>query len=290
MQFKRKRKIDVANIFITGFLTILIIAMLYPMWYALISSFSSSDAVLTGKVMFLPKEFTLESYKLVFDEPMLFSAYSNTILYTTVGTIVNLIFTLLAAYPLSKKRLVGRRWITFFIMLSNWFSAGIIPTYLNFKELGLINNRISIIIGFAMTAFYMVLVRSQFETLPDALEESAFLDGANDFYIFSRIYIPLSLPTLMTIALYYAVRHWNSYFWAMMLLTDKSKVPLQVLLTKMIKGLRGAADSTEMGFIQYSEETVIYATIMISVIPMLILYPFIQRFFVRGITLGAVKG
>lgn len=288
---KKSRGEIIFGYFNVLFLTVLSLMIVYPLWYVAISSISNAESVVTGKVLFFPKDITFEAYQLVFKQGGIITAYGNTVFYTVVGTAVNLIFTFFAAYPLSKRRLVGRRAISLFILFKLWFSAGTIPIYLNFKDLNLLNNRAAIIIGFAVSAFYMVLLRTYFENIPESLEESAKLDGANDFQILFKIYVPLSIPAIMTIGLYYAVDRWNGYFWSMLLLTDASKIPLQVLLTKLIMEMKGFEDAiTAVDTYSFNRETVVYATIVISTIPMLLLYPFIQQYFIKGIMVGAVKG
>lgn len=273
------------------FLAIFALLTVYPFWYVLIASISSSTSVLTGEVVFLPKKITMDSYKIVFEDEKIWVAYANTIFYTAVGTLVNMIFTICGAYPLSKKRLSGRKFFTFFIAVTMWFKAGMVPTYLNFKDLNMLNSRSAIIFGFAVTTFNVILMRTYFQSVPDALEESAKIDGANDLRILTQIYLPLSLPALMTIGLYYAVDRWNGYFWSMLLLSDENKIPLQVLLTGLIQRIQG--NEQIMGAVDthtFSKETVVYATLIVSIVPMMLLYPFIQRYFVKGIMIGSVKG
>ena len=265
---------------------------LYPIWYVLISSVSKPFYVDTGKVLLLPIGFNLDSYRQAFAEDGLLLAYGNTFFYTITGVIANMAFTTTMAYALSKQRLIGRRFFTLFVVFTMWFSAGIIPMYLNFRALGLINTRTSVIFGFAINTYNLIIMKSFFEQIPSSMEEAAFIDGANSFQVFWRIFIPLSKPALATVSLLYAVSRWNGYFWQMNLLTSDDKLPLQVYLKKMIvDGYAGGEDSVILSQSStWSQVTEIYAVIIIAIIPMVIAYPFIQKYFKSGITLGANKG
>ncbi len=264
---------------------------LYPVWYVLVASFSSGTSVNAGLVTFWVKDFTLSAYEDVVKKPELWIGYANTIFYSVFGTLLNMILTMTAAYALSKRRLVGRRAFNIYLNLTMWFGAGMIPTYLNIRSLGLLDSRIGLLLHGAVSAYYIILMRSYFESVPTEMEESALIDGASDFKTFVDIYIPLSVPAIMTLTLYYFVGHWNAYFWSMILLTDAKKFPLQVYLRKWIVELKADENTTvAMDYTSKSETTGTYALIMIAIIPMLIIYPFIQKFFTKGIMLGAVKG
>ncbi len=266
-------------------------AALYPFIYVLSSSFSSGDAVTTGRVILFPKEFTLTAYKKVFEEKSLWLAYANTFYYTIFGTIVNLSLTILGAYPLSKKRLKGRGQISFFIAFSMWFNAGMIPFYLNLRDLHLLNSRFGILIAFGITTFNVILMRTFFQSIPESLEEAAQIDGAGDWYILTRIYIPISKASMATIGLFYAVSRWNGYFWSMLLLTDEKKVPLQVILKKLIVEMSMNEEGMDVvTALSFSKETFMYATIIVSIIPVLIAYPYLQKHFTKGAMVGSVKG
>lgn len=262
----------------------------YPLIYVLSASVSTTDAVITGKVLLFPIGVNFDAYKKVLGDSTIWVGYGNSIYLTLVGTAVNMIATISAAYPLSKKRLPGLKGWTWFFLLTMWFQAGMIPTYLNFKELGLLDTRTAVLIGFAMTPFNMILLRTFFQSIPASLEEAAKVDGASEFYILRKIYLPLSKAGLATIGLFYGVSRWNGYFWNMVLLKSDSKIPLQVMLKKMIVEAKIAETIEGMDItMDYSVETLIYATIIISVIPMLMLYPFIQKYFQKGLLIGAVK-
>lgn len=268
------------------------LAVLYPIYYTFIASISKPFFVENGTVTLLPVNITLESYKKAFQTNGIWTAYGNTIFYTVVGVVVNMAITTTMAYALSKKRLMFRKFFTLFTVFTMWFSAGIIPLYMTFKDLHLLNTRTSIILGFAVNTYNLIIMKSFFEQLPESLEEAAFIDGASNFVIFGKIFMPLSKPALATVALFYAVGRWNSYFWAMNLLNDDSKMPLQVLLKKLIVDQQATA--TDAALVTSSSlsspTTIIYATVIIAIVPMLAVFPFIQKYFKTGVTLGAVKG
>lgn len=267
------------------------IITVYPFIYVLANSLSSATAVKMGKVVLFPIDFNLEAFKYVLSQKGIWIAYGNTIFYTVVGTAVNLILTVLGAYPLSKKRLKGRTFVSFFIVFTMWFNAGMIPFYLNLRSLDLLNTRLAIIIAFGITTFNVILLRTFFQSIPHSLEESAKIDGASDWLVLWRIYLPLSKAGLATVGLFYAVQRWNGYFWAMIILRDENKVPLQVLLKKLIVELSVDENVIANADIStYSQETVIHATIIIAILPIICVYPYIQKYFVKGIMLGSIKG
>ena len=268
------------------------IVVLYPIYYALIASLSKPLYVENGTVMFSIKHFTLESYKQACAKPGIWLAYANTIFYTAFGVLINMAFSTSMAYALSKKKLMFRKFFTLFTVFTMWFNAGIIPTYLNFKNFGLQDTRTAIIFGFAINTYNIIIMKSFFEQVPMELEEAAFIDGANHFTIFYKIFLPLSKPALATVAMFYGVNRWNSYFWAMQLLQDDKKAPLQVMLKKMlVDRVANAADAALVTAESMSSPTtIIYAVIIIAIIPMLIVFPFVQKYFKTGLTVGGVKG
>jgi putative aldouronate transport system permease protein len=284
---KGERTFSIFNYILLGSFGLL---TLYPFIYVLSCSISNPQAVAQGDVVLYPIGFQLKSYAKVFSLKHIWVAYGNSLFYTIVGTVINLLITAFGAYPLSKKYLPGRKIINILVAITLWFSAGIIPFYLNIRNLGLLDTRAGILFAFACYAFYVFLMRTYFESLPDSIEESAKMDGANDITILFKLVLPMAIPAMMTIGLYYAIDRWNGYFWASIILQDESKIPLQVWLKKMVvesnidEELR-AADAT----ILHSQESLIYTTIVISALPAIILFPFIQKYFIKGITLGAVK-
>lgn len=272
------------------FLALFSLLAVYPLIYVLSASLSNPNDVILGKVWLWPVNLNLESYKIVMANPSVISGYLNAIYYMVVGTAVNLFVTICGAYPLSKKRLVGGKVLNYLVAFSMWFSAGMIAVYINFKELGLLNTRTAIIAGFACNAYNFMLLRNFFSSIPESLLEAAKIDGAHELCILIKIVLPLSLSSIATIGLFYAVARWNGYLWAMTLLQDDSKIPLQVVLKKLIVDMSArASEYSDSGLTDISSETVTYATIIVSVIPMVVIYPFIQKYFVKGVMIGAVK-
>lgn len=273
-------------------LTLIGLVTLYPFIYVLSASISSSQAVITGNVLLFPRDVTFGAYQAVLTEKGIWIAYANTIFYTVAGTAVSLFLTMMGAYPLSKKRVMGRTFISFFIAFTMWFNAGMIPTYMNLRYLGLLDTRTSLIIAFAISTFLVFLMRTFLQSIPEELEESAKVDGASDWRILWSIYMPLSKAALATVGLFYAVSRWNGYFWAMVLLKDENKIPLQVLLKKLVvemnpsESMMASVDMTT----SHSQETVIYATIIVAIIPIVAVYPFIQKYFAKGAMIGSIKG
>ena len=265
---------------------------LYPINYVLISSFSKPFFVENGDVLLKIKEFTTASYEAVFKRDGLWTSYGNAIFYTVFGLMANMFFTTTMAYALSKKYLMGRKLLTLFTVFTMWFSAGIIPTYMNFNNLGLLDTRTAIIFGFAIETYNLIIMKSFFEQVPEALEEAAFIDGAGHFRVFWNIYLPLSKPALATVGLFYGISRWNGYFWAMQLLKDDNKIPLQVFLKKLIvervSNPSDAAIVTKASLT--SPTTQVYALIILAIVPMIVVFPFIQRYFKTGLTVGGVKG
>ena len=289
IQSKSEKIFDAA---LNVFGVILVAIILYPIYYVFIASISRPLPVENGSVILTPVGVTLESYRQALKTPFLGTALLNSLYYTFGGVLVNMVFSTTMAYALSKKRLVGRKIFTLFTVFTMWFSAGIIPLYMTFRDFHMLNTRNAILFGFAMNTYNMIILKSFFEQVPESLEEAAFIDGASDFRIFSQIYIPLSKPALATVGLFYAVNRWNGYFWPMNLLTDDSKVPLQVLLKKLlvdkVKNEMESAIITSASL--SSQTTTIYALIIIAIIPMAIVYPFVQKYFKTGLTIGANKG
>lgn len=273
------------------FMVVLVFITIYPVYYVLIASLSSGTAVSMGKVIFWIKDFTFEAYRQIFRTKNLLTSYGNTVFYSVVGTLASMIFTTMAAFALSIRDLPFKKSLTLLFMFTMWFGPGMMPTYLNIRNLHLLNTRTGVILMGIVMTWYLILMRSFFDSIPTEMSESAKIDGANEFLLFKDIYLPLSGAAIATIGLYYFVMRWNSYFWAMILLTDEKKIPLQVVLKKLIVDMNvNFSEATNIDYTTTSRETSIFATIMISVIPMLVLYPFIQKYFVKGIMIGAVKG
>lgn len=280
----------ILNIFNHIILVIVSICTLYPTIFVLASSLSSGSAVARGAVYLWPVEFTVEAYKVILSDIEFWMSYGNTLFYMLFGTLFSMFISILAAYALSKKRLRFRKLFNFMVAFTIWFDPGIIPKYMNFKELGFENNRIGIIVGFGVLAFNIIILRNYFEAVPKSLEESAYIDGANDFKILYKIYMPLSKASIATVTLFYAISRWNGYFWTMILIKDIDKMPLQVYLRRIIVERDALMlDSGILANAVYSPDTIIFATIIASLVPIIIIYPFIQKYFEKGIMLGGVK-
>ena len=272
-------------------LTIFAIMFLYPIVYVFSAAVSNPYLVETGSVVLFPKGFNLNSFKSAMELTGMWRAYGNSIFITAVGTVVSMVFTISGAYVLSKPELKFRKFWTFMVIVTMWFDPGMIPKYLNFRDLVLIDSYTGVILGFAINTFNVIILKSFFEAVPKSLEEAARIDGASQFQIMTKIYLPLSVSALTTVSLFYAVSRWNGYFWTMVLLIDDKKAPLQVFLKKLIVEKNMAGEASQMITAQSltSPQTIIYAVIALSLIPIFIVYPFIQKFFRKGVTLGAVK-
>lgn len=266
------------------------LSTLYPFIYIAAVSFSNGSAAAAGTVVYKPIGFTLAAYERVLSEPLFWSSYRNTFIYTFGGTAMSLIIIIPGAYALSRPQLWGRRGWNLMVAFTMWFNAGLIPFFLNMRDLGLMDSYFGLIIAFACNAFNIILLRNFFEAIPQSFEEAARMDGANEFQVLWKVYVPLSKPAIATIVLFCMVARWNGYFWAMVLLKDSQKIPLQVYLQQVIAELQ---DDEEFGasLIEsvYSFETVTAAIMVCSIIPVLIFYPFIQKYFNKGILLGGVK-
>jgi len=294
MEKRKKKKINKGNLLFDIFnfcIMLLVIGVtLFPILHVLAASLSSPTAVSEGKVSLWPVDLTLYSYKTVFSMDNIWTSYGNTVFYSFVGTALSMILTILGAYPLSKKRLRGRTFISFMVAFTMWFGAGMMPTYLNFRNFGLLDTRLSILLFSAVSAFNMLLLRTYFESIPDSIEESAKIDGASDFRILFTMFLPLSKAALMTVSMYYLIGRWNAYFWASILIRDEAKVPLQVLLRKLVVEMNQTAELGNMDYSKSSRETITYAIMIVATLPMLVVYPYVQKFFVKGVVVGAVKG
>lgn len=270
------------------FLAVLALIMLYPLYYVLIASFSDSNEVLKagGKLLWI-KGFSLEAYKSVIDNPSIYTGYANTLFILVVGTAINMVLTAMGGYFLSRKNVFFGRAITLIIIFTMYFSGGMIPTYFAVKNLGITNTLWAVILPAAINTFNMIIMRTAFESIPDSVEESAKIDGANQITILFKIMLPLTKPTLAVLLLYYGVGHWNGWFNAMIYLRDRELYPLQLILREIVlynTQTDAAVDKVQIG------ETVQYATIMITILPIICVYPFMMKLFKSGAVAGAVKG
>lgn len=285
---------DVVNLIV---MCVLLLIFIWPMWFVLIASFSDPNQLWLGNVILWPKGFTLEAYEKLLEYTDIWIGYKNTILYTVVGTLVNLILTVTLAYPLSRKDFLPRKFIMIMLVITMYFSGGLIPTYLVVKNLGMVNNFWAMIIPGAISTYNVLVVRTYFlNSIPNELHEAAKLDGANNLQFFGKIALPLAKPVVAVVGLYYAVGHWNDYYTALIFLYDKEKFPLTCFLKNLIidtstamKGSFGSSASEMESMIRLAQ-SLKYSTIIAAVIPMLIVYPFVQKFFVKGVMIGSIKG
>jgi putative aldouronate transport system permease protein len=265
----------------------------YPFLYVLFASLSDPSWVVQMRgLIWYPKGFTIEAYKLVFANPSILTGYVNTLIYVVFGTALNILMTSLGAYALSRQSVMWKNPLMFIIVFTMFFNGGLIPTYLLINELGMLDSRWALIIPSAMSAYNLIIMRTSFQGIPVSLEESAKLDGANDFTVLFRIVLPLSMPVVAVMILFYGVSHWNGWFNALIYLRTRDLYPLQLILREilitnstdsMMTGV-GGADKMPIG------ETIKYATIIVATVPILLLYPFLQKYFVKGVMIGAIKG
>ena len=285
----KKNRVDLFEVVNLLILLLVALVTLYPFLYVIFASLSDPVALMSNSsLLFKPVGFSWNAYAKVFQNSSIYSGYMNTIFYVVVGTAVNILATCIAAYVLSRKQFMLRRFFTLMFIFTMYFSGGLIPSYLLVKDLGLIGSRLALIIPGAVSTFNLMIMITGFEGIPQSLEESARIDGAGDWTILFRIVMPLAKPTIMVILLYYAVGHWNSWFNAMIYLRDAEKMPLQIFLRDILTrsqlgAMTGQTDIEDVGL------TIKYATIIVSTVPILCIYPFIQKHFVKGVMIGAVK-
>lgn len=287
---KKINSISFGTIFNYTLLTLLVIVCVYPFLNVVAYSFSSNRAVLSGKITFYPIDFQLDAYQQIITRGQIWVSIRVTAIVTALGTIIGLLLTVLAAYALSKKKLKGRTWITALILFTMYFSGGIIPTFLVVKNLGMYDNLTALFIPSAISVFNFIVMRTFFQELPESLEEAAHLDGANDITILTKIVLPLSLPIIATIGLFYAVGYWNEYFSALLYIQTPEKFTLQLRLRNLLFAEElGATGSEGLGQAVMAESLKM-TCIVVGTIPILIIYPWLQKYFVKGVMLGSVKG
>ncbi|MFB9273822.1 carbohydrate ABC transporter permease [Cohnella cellulosilytica] len=270
---------------------LLIVITLYPLYYMGIVSISSGGAVSRGEVLWLPKGINLQAYKYVFDDPAVLRSYGNTILYTALGTLISLVLTTLCAYPLSRNHFYGRAVFSLFVIFTMFFDGGLIPRFMVVHGLGMVDTIWALVIPTAISVFNMILMRTFFEQIPEALHESATVDGAGEYRTLLQIVLPLSMPVMATMFLFYAVGQWNSFFPALIYLNEKELYPLQIILRNIVIQGDMASQTTQMGAdMATMSATIKYAVVYVAILPVLCIYPFVQKYFVQGAMLGSVKG
>jgi multiple sugar transport system permease protein/putative aldouronate transport system permease protein len=279
----------------TVFLSICFLVVLYPLLYVVSNSFSSPEAVISGRVWLWPVQPSLEGYELVFESGEIWRGYANTIFYTFFGTMINVVLTVMLAYPLSRRDFAGRNAIMFMVTFTMMFSGGIIPTFLLVRSLGILNTRWAMLLPNAITVWNVIITRTYFQTnIPVELLESAELDGCSNTRFILAVVVPLSGAIVAVITLFYAVMHWNTFFSALIYLRDSKLYPLQIILRAIL--LENQIDYTIVTNIEQEEARQMIASllkfslIVVASVPVLVIYPFVQKYFVQGVLIGALKG
>lgn len=293
---KRKSKSDLLFDLINySFLTVGMLLILYPLYFVLIASVSDPNHIYAGDVWLFPKGLTLDGYQRIFNDASIWIGYGNSLLYAALGTGISVTLTMFAAYPLSRRDFVGRNVFMMFFMLTMFFGGGLIPTYLLIKDLGMINTIWALVVPGAAGVFNIIIVRTFFQsTIPDEMREAAFIDGCSNTKIFLQIVIPLSKPIIAVMVLFHVVGFWNGFFDALIYLNDQSKYPLQLVLRNIL--VQNQVNSSMMADVEsYAAklrvtELIKYGVIIVASLPLLILYPFLQRYFVKGVMIGSIKG
>ncbi len=298
MNLAVKKRLNGDTLFSVGvyvLLTLILVVIAFPLIYLVSASFSDPQAVISGRVWLWPVDFTLKGYEAIFKDQSLIRGFLNSVFLTVVGTAINILVTVLMAYPLSRKQFYGRKFFTMFMMVTMFFNGGLVPTFLLINQLSMYNSYWSVLIPGCVGVTNVIICRTYFESsIPEELYEAASLDGCDDFRFLTKVVLPLAKPVLAVLVLYYAVGHWNSYFKEMIYLEDKIKYPLQVVLRQILI-MSQIADEMMLDFstaerVQGMADLLKYSTIVVSSLPMLLLYPFIQKYFVKGVMIGSVKG
>lgn len=294
-----KRKLEISELIFKiisyTLLTVFALCCLYPFVYAVSAALSGRTAVEYGSIVLFPKDVQFDAFARMFGDNMFWNAYSNTLFLTLYGTLWSMLTAILGAYALSKRRLLFRKFFNFFLVFTMWFSAGIVPQYLNyiatrkvFNAAGIMDDKWLVVIAMGMAAMNIILLRNAFEGVPSEIEEAAIVDGATEFQVLSKVYIPMSKSTIATVALFFAISRWNGYFWARQMISNQNEHPLQVFIRLRLEQytdpeiIAGWSET-------FASDSVIYALIVCSIVPILIIYPFIQKYFAKGVNVGGVK-
>lgn len=274
-------------------LVLLSVLFVYPLWHCLMASFSEPLSLVGFRGLILkPFGFSLEGYKAILGNSNLLTGYKNTLFYVVVGSVINMALTILGAYALSRKDMVLRKPITLIIVFTMYVDFGLIPSFLNIRDLHLYDSRWAIILPAALNTYNLIVMRTAFQSVPQSLTESAMIDGANDFVTLWKIILPVSKATVSVVALFYAVEHWNSWFSSSVFLRDRGKFPLQLFLREILISNSSAANAGEISSVDgivFLDELIKYCSIVVSTVPILCIYPFVQKYFVTGVMLGSIK-
>ena len=294
-----KRKLEISELIfkIISYLllTVFAICCVYPFFYAISAAISGRQAVEYGQIVLFPKDIQFEAFNDMFSNNMFWNSYTNTLFITFYGTIWAIGVAILGAYALSKKRLLFRKTFNFFLVFTMWFSAGIVPQYLNyldtrdvFQSVGITDDKWLVVIAMGMAAMNIILLRNAFEGVPSEIEEAAIVDGATEMQVLTNVYLPMSKSTIATVALFFAISRWNGYFWARQMISNGNEHPLQVFIRLKLEEFQDS--EAMMGWsANYASDSALYALIVCSIIPILIIYPFIQKYFAKGVNMGGVK-
>ena len=294
-----KRKLEISELIFKiisyTLLTIFALCCLYPFVYAISAAISGRDAVEYSRIVLFPKDIQFDAFKRMFNNNMFWNAYSNTLFLTLYGTVWSLFVAILGGYALSKKRLLFRRGFNFFLVFTMWFSAGLVPQYLNylqtkdvFNSMGITDDKWLVVIAMGMAAMNIILLRNAFEGVPSEIEEAAIVDGASEFQVLRQVYIPMSKSTIATVALFFAISRWNGYFWARQMISNSNEHPLQVFIRLQLEQYTDPEFMAGWNEV-FASDSMIYALIVCSIVPILVIYPFIQKYFAKGVNVGGVK-
>lgn len=294
-----KRKLEISELVFKvisyTLLTVFALSCLYPFVYTLSAAVSGRHAVEYNELVLLPKEIQFGAFSRMFSNNIFWNAYTNTLFLTFYGTLWALGVSLLGAYALSKKRLLFRKGFNFFLVFTMWFSAGLVPQYLNyldtkkvFNAVGIMDDKWLVVIAMGMAAMNIILLRNAFEGVPSEIEEAAIVDGATEMQVLWKVYVPMSQSTIATVALFFGISRWNGYFWARQMISNHNEHPLQVFIRLQLEQFTDPDQMTGWNY-PYASDSVIYALIICSIIPILIIYPFIQKYFAKGVNAGGVK-
>ena len=294
-----KRKLEISELIFKilsyTLLTVFALCCLYPFVYAVSAAISGREAVEYSQVVLFPKDIQFDAFKRMFNNNMFWNAYSNTLFLTLYGTIWAMFVAILGAYALSKKRLLFRRGFNFFLVFTMWFSAGLVPQYLNylstkdiFNSIGITDDKWLVVIAMGMAAMNIILLRNAFEGVPSEIEEASIVDGATEFQVLTQVYIPMSKSTIATVALFFAISRWNGYFWARQMISNQNEHPLQVFIRLQLEQYTDPEFMTGWNEV-FASDSMIYALIVCSIVPILVIYPFIQKYFAKGVNVGGVK-
>ena len=294
-----KRKLEVSELIFKiisyTLLTMFALMCLYPFLYAISAAISGRQAVEYSRVVLFPKNVQFDAFKKMFNDNMFWNSYSNTLFITLYGTLWALLSSILGAYALSKKRLLYRKFFNFFLVFTMWFSAGLVPQYLNylqtkrvFNAVGIMDDKWLVVIAMGMAAMNIILLRNAFEGVPSEIEEAAIVDGASEFQVMTTVFLPMCKSTIATVALFFGISRWNGYYWARQMISNSNEHPLQVFIRLKLEQY---TDPEQMaGWNEtYASDSIIYALIVCSIVPILVIYPFIQKYFAKGVNVGGVK-